>query len=67
MDIRNRIIIGNIIEYKNEDYVVINKQYNCGICSMQIDLVKIKEDRVFRFAKIYSLYDEEIEKLFIIR
>lgn len=64
-NIRQKIDIGNIVRYKNKEYIIINFSFTCGGNIMYIEMIRKREiNPMFKLVK--RLYDEEIEKLEIL-
>lgn len=65
LNIRQKINIGDIVKYKNKEYIVINIDFTDGGNTMYIEMIRKREvNPIFKLVK--RLYDEEIEKLEIL-
>jgi len=66
MFIRDKIEVGNIVNYKNKIYIVIRIDFYCGGNCMGVDLIRYRPDYSATFKIVKQLFDEEIENLIII-
>lgn len=66
MDIREKIQVGNLIEYKGKKYIVSGLWFQVGGNSMVCDLIKETEQGTF-ILFVKHIYDEDIENCIIKR
>ena len=65
IDIRDKVRVGNLVNYHQEEYIISGLWFDCGGNAMIADLIKPTEGNNFRFVK--HIYDMQIEDCRIVK
>lgn len=64
--IRDKIRVGNLVNYKRKEYIIIRIDFECGGNIMLADMIRCTPDWGNKIKLVRTIYDEQIEQCKII-